>query len=65
MQFRDLKRQYQNMKPQIDATISEVVTAANFISGKQVKELEILDKVYLFMIKYGQVLSRKRRSNGY
>lgn len=47
MQFRDLKRQYQNMKPQIDAAISEVVAAANFISGKQVKELEALLAAYV------------------
>lgn len=42
MQFRDLKRQYQNMKPQIDAAISQVLTDANFISGSQVKELEAM-----------------------
>lgn len=42
MQFRDLKRQYQNMKPQIDAAIAKVLTDANFISGSQVKELEAM-----------------------
>lgn len=41
MQFRDLKLQYQNRKEQIDAAIAEVLTSANFISGKQVKELEL------------------------
>ena len=40
MQFRDLKTQYQKLKPQIDQAVTEVMTAANFISGNQVKELE-------------------------
>lgn len=40
MQFRDLKTQYQQLKPQIDAAIQEVLNDANFISGKQVNELE-------------------------
>ena len=40
MQFRDLKRQYQNLKSQIDVAIAEVLTSANFISGQKVKELE-------------------------
>ena len=40
MQFRDLKTQYQRLKPQIDQAVTEVMTAANFISGNQVKELE-------------------------
>ena len=40
MEFRDLKKQYQILKPQIDARIQAVCTDANFISGMQVKELE-------------------------
>ena len=40
MQFRDLKTQYQRLKPQMDQAVTEVMTAANFISGNQVKELE-------------------------
>lgn len=40
MQFRDLKTQYQKLKPQIDAAVSKVLSNANFISGSQVIELE-------------------------
>ena len=40
MQFRDLKKQYQILKEQIDAAVLRVMTDANFISGKQVSELE-------------------------
>jgi Predicted pyridoxal phosphate-dependent enzyme apparently involved in regulation of cell wall biogenesis len=40
MEFRDLKRQYQKLKPQIDAAISKVLVDTNFISGSQVTELE-------------------------
>ena len=40
MQFRDLKKQYQLLKSQIDAAVTQVMTDCNFISGKQVKELE-------------------------
>ena len=40
MQFRDLKHQYQVLKEDMDKAMSEVVTDCNFISGKQVKELE-------------------------
>ncbi len=40
MEFRDLKRQYQCLKPQIDAAMMEVAQNCNFISGKQVTELE-------------------------
>ncbi|MCI8562064.1 MAG: DegT/DnrJ/EryC1/StrS family aminotransferase [Lachnospiraceae bacterium] len=40
MEFRDLKRQYQELKPQIDAAISKVLVDTNFISGSQVTELE-------------------------
>ncbi|MBE6025782.1 MAG: DegT/DnrJ/EryC1/StrS family aminotransferase [Clostridiales bacterium] len=40
MQFRDLKKQYEVLKNDIDAGISEVLASAKFISGPQVKELE-------------------------
>lgn len=40
MQFRDLKRQYQVLKPQMDAAIGQVLNDSNYISGKQVAELE-------------------------
>ena len=40
MQFRDLKKQYQHLKPRIDAAIEEVLVGANYISGTQVRELE-------------------------
>ena len=40
MQFRDLQKQYQKLKPEIDKEIQQVLTTGNFISGKQVNELE-------------------------
>lgn len=40
MQFRDLKRQYEALKPEIDNGIQEVINSTSFILGKQVKELE-------------------------
>ena len=40
MQFRDLHAQYQAMKTEIDKAISDVITECNFISGKQVQDLE-------------------------
>ena len=40
MQFRDLKKQYQVLKPQMDEAVTKVMTDCNFISGAQVKELE-------------------------
>lgn len=40
MQFRDLKAQYAAMKPEMDAAVIKVMSDANFISGKQVEELE-------------------------
>jgi UDP-2-acetamido-2-deoxy-ribo-hexuluronate aminotransferase len=40
MEFRDLKAQYQKYKQEIDSTIQEVVSNANFIGGKEVGELE-------------------------
>lgn len=40
MQFRDLQKQYQILKKDIDREVSCVLTAGNFISGSQVSELE-------------------------
>ena len=40
MQFRDLQKQYQVLKEDIDKEVSHVLTAGNFISGSQVAELE-------------------------
>lgn len=40
MEFRDLKKQYQTLKPQLDEAIGKVLADCNFISGKQVEELE-------------------------
>lgn len=40
MQFRDLKKQYQVLKQRMDKAVIEVMTECNFISGRQVKELE-------------------------
>lgn len=40
MEFRDLKKQYQMLKSEIDANIAEVLSSTRFISGAQVKELE-------------------------
>ena len=41
IEFRDLKRQYRFMKESIDERISQVIDEAHFISGKEVKELEV------------------------
>lgn len=40
MEYRDLKKQYQVLKPRIDAAVEEVCTNASFIGGQSVKELE-------------------------
>lgn len=40
MQFRDLKRQYEVLKEEMDAAIGRVLTDSSFISGRQVAELE-------------------------
>lgn len=40
MQFRDLKKQYQVLKDDIDQAMIEVATNCNFINGQQVKDLE-------------------------
>lgn len=41
MQFRDLARQYEKLKPQMDEAILKVCADATFISGPQVEELEM------------------------
>lgn len=48
MQFQDLKKQYAELKPSIDAAIASVIENASFISGPQVKELE--DKLGRFTV---------------
>lgn len=40
MQFRNLKRQYEYIKEEIDRNIQDVVNQTDFIQGKLVKELE-------------------------
>lgn len=40
MEFRDLKTQYQKLKPEIDAAVQGVMSDADFIMGQQVHELE-------------------------
>ncbi|MDE6405058.1 MAG: DegT/DnrJ/EryC1/StrS family aminotransferase [Lachnospiraceae bacterium] len=40
MEFRDLKRQYQLHKEEIDGAVQEVIDSAHFISGPQVTRLE-------------------------
>lgn len=40
MEFRDLKRQYQMLKPKIDRAMQDVAAAGNYIMGDPVKALE-------------------------
>ncbi len=40
MEFRDLKKQYEALKPEIDTAIQTVISNTAFIGGPQVKELE-------------------------
>ena len=40
MEFIDLKRQYKELKKDIDKNIEKVLEDANFIMGSEVKELE-------------------------
>lgn len=40
MQFRDLQKQYEVLKPQIDEAMIIVASSAKYISGPEVKELE-------------------------
>lgn len=41
MQFRDLKKQYEVLKTKIDSAVEQVMLDSNYISGKQVEELEL------------------------
>ena len=40
MEFRDLKRQYQQLKPKMDEAIQKTLTDGHFISGAQVGKIE-------------------------
>ena len=40
MQFRDLKKQYDKYKIEIDKAIHDVISNTDFISGSEVKILE-------------------------
>ncbi len=40
MQFRDLEKQYEVLKAEIDHSVTEVLSSAHFVSGPQVAELE-------------------------
>lgn len=40
MQFRDLSKQYEALKPQLDAVMMSVAASAHFINGPEVRELE-------------------------
>ena len=40
MEFRDLKRQYQLHKQDIDAAIQNILNHADFIGGSKIKQLE-------------------------
>ncbi len=40
MEFRDLKKQYQTLKPDIDKAMTDVASSAHFIMGAPVEELE-------------------------
>lgn len=47
MEFRDLKTQYRQLKPELDEAIAEVVATCNFIGGQQVKDLEAALAAYI------------------
>lgn len=40
IQFRDLKKQYNALKEEIDSGMNEVISSTSFISGKQIDQLE-------------------------
>ena len=40
MEFRDLKKQYQILKSEIDANVQSVFASSHYISGVEVAELE-------------------------
>lgn len=41
IQFRDLQRQYNHIKSAIDEKVSSIIQSSHFISGPEVKELEL------------------------
>ena len=47
MHFRDLTTQYNNLKPEIDKAIQEVIDSAKFILGTPVTELETVLAAYV------------------
>lgn len=47
MQFRDLQKQYQILKSDIDDAVMEVMSTGNFISGKQISSLESMLAEYV------------------
>lgn len=47
MQFRDLVRQYQVLKPQIDKAMTDTAASGSYIMGKAVKELESILAEYV------------------
>ncbi len=47
MQFRDLPKQYEVLKHQIDEAMRKVASSAHFISGPEVKELETVLASYV------------------
>lgn len=46
MQFRDLKKQYEVLKPEMDKAILDTIASASFIGGARVKALEELLAAY-------------------
>ena len=46
MQFRDLKKQYEALKPEMDQAILDTVASAGYIGGPRVKALEELLATY-------------------
>ena len=40
MEFINLKKQYEVLKPVIDASVQDIMAGARFIGGKEVKEFE-------------------------
>lgn len=40
IEFRDLKRQYEHLKNDIDGALAGAIASARFISGSQIRELE-------------------------
>ena len=47
MEFRDLKKQYQILKPKIDEAVIRAMTDCDFISGAPVKDLEAILAEYV------------------